>query len=114
MRTDFDTRNVEALAVSRAGQAVQFGASTKKARRAAGLGALLLIGLWVLFVFFGLQPLSAILGVARRNDWMVLLPVLGLLFVSAIGWIRYVTKRYNIALLKSMERDLPDGTPVFI
>ncbi|MEN0086846.1 MAG: hypothetical protein AAF737_00240 [Pseudomonadota bacterium] len=114
MRTQFDTLNAEALAISQAGQGVQFGDSTKKARIAMALGALVLIGLWMLFVFFGVQPLSQALGVARQNDWMVLLPVLGLLFLSAIGWVRFVSKGYNATILKSMERDLPDGTPVSV
>lgn len=114
MRTEFDTRNKEAIAISRAGQGVQFGDSSKNARIAMAVGALALIGLWMLFVFFGLQPLAQALGVARQDDWMILLPVLGLLLVSAIGWVRFIGKKYNAVLLESMERDLPDGTPVYL
>ncbi|MEO0636444.1 MAG: hypothetical protein AAFY73_07335 [Pseudomonadota bacterium] len=114
MRVDFDTRNAEAIAISRAGQAVQFGNSTRKARLTLLVGAAFLIGLWIVFVFYGAQPVAKALGIASSRDWMILIPALAVLLACAVGLARVVGQRYQRQLLTHMERDLPDGTPVFI
>lgn len=114
MRAEFDTRNTEAIAISRAGQAVQFGSSARNARLFLFLGAAGLFGVWVLFVFFAAQPIAASLGMRPGRDWMIMLPALAVLLACAIGLARFVGKRYQRQILVHMERDLPDGTPVFI